>query len=114
MANIYHILKQSDWESAVAAGFYAPKSLEHEGFIHCSRSWQVPDVANALFSGQAGLVLLCIDTERVEAGIRNEDCFNSGETFPHIYGVLQVDAVTRTFDFPPDEDGTFLLPDGVS
>lgn len=110
MAHIYHIVKRSDWEVASGAGTYAPKSLEHEGFIHCSRQWQIQRVADDQFRGQTDLVLLCIDVDGVVPQIRNEDLYDVGERFPHIYGPLDVAAVKAVVAFPPAEDGSFPLP----
>ena len=111
MTRIYHITSRADWEAAQRAGVYHTASLESEGFIHCSRRDQVVAVADANFRGQTGLVLLAIDEARVKAEIRYEDCYDTGQAFPHIYGPLELAAVTRVFDFPPDADGRFALPD---
>jgi uncharacterized protein (DUF952 family) len=43
-----------------------------------------------------------------------EDCYDSGQAFPHIYGPLNVDAVVNVVDFPPGKDGFFSLPAGIS
>jgi uncharacterized protein (DUF952 family) len=105
---ILHISTRTDWEAAGA--FYAPASLESEGFIHCSTPEQILLPANAMFRGQEGLVLLCIDPARVTAEIVYEDCYESGQEFPHIYGRLNKEAVIKVVDFPPHRDGTFSLP----
>ncbi len=107
---IIHITTKIAWESARDEGFYRGDTLESEGFIHCSRIDQVLGVANDRFPGQEGLVLLCIDEARVGAEVRDEDCYATGEAFPHIYGPLNRDAVVWVVAFPPRADGTFTLP----
>ena len=66
--------------------------------------------ANEMFHGKHGLVLLVIDSAKVQADMVYEDCYASGQEFPHIYGPLNVDAVVSVVDFPPDDDGSFSLP----
>lgn len=113
MTTVYHITSRADWEAARRTGAYRTASLESEGFIHCSRRDQVIAVADANFRGQTGLALLAIDEARVTPEIRYEDCYASGQAFPHIYGPLDLDAVTQVIDFPPDAEGCFALPDAV-
>ena len=110
MANIFHITKREDWDRAKPDGIYKTASLASEGFIHCSRSDQVIQTANRLFAGQAGLVLLEINTDQVRAEIRNENCEGGPELFPHIYGALNPDSVVRVLSFEPGEDGNFVMP----
>ena len=110
MGIILHITSQATWEAARAAGSYQADTLATEGFIHCSTPAQVIGVANARFRGQAGLALLCIEETRVRAAVRYEDCDETGQQFPHIYGPLNLDAVTQALPFPPQADGTFTLP----
>ena len=104
---IFHITARADWDAAVDAGEYRAESLTSEGFIHCSLRRQVLLVANYIYQGRTGLVLLEIDPEAVSAEIRYE-----GETdlFPHIYGPLNPDAVMRVIQFPPQSDGQFAFP----
>jgi uncharacterized protein (DUF952 family) len=113
MIMILHIVKQSDWERAVASGVYRADSLEKEGFIHCSTPEQVLKPANERFFGQEGLSLLCIDPALVTAPIVYEDCYESGQAFPHIYGTLDIAAVTAVLPFPPGENGQFVLPEAL-
>ncbi len=107
---ILHITTQRQWAAAQQQGIYRGDTLESEGFIHCSLLGQVTRTASRYFTGQEGLLLLCIDEARVRAEIRHEDLYQAGETFPHIYGPLNLDAVTESLDFPPNADGTFTLP----
>lgn len=107
---ILHITTFSAWAQAKASGAYRAPSLEEEGFIHCSTPEQVVGVANSLYRGERGLILLVIDTATLSAPVRYEDCYETGQAFPHIYGPLNTDAVVRTLNFEPDDDGTFSLP----
>jgi uncharacterized protein (DUF952 family) len=80
-------------------GLYEADTLATEGFIHCSEPHQVVDTANVLFRGRPDLVLLVIDPTRLDAPLRYEA--SKRGTFPHIYGPLNVSAVTAVLDFPP-------------
>ena len=110
MATIFHITKREEWERAEPDGSYRTPTLASEGFIHCSGRDQVIRIANALFHGQAGLVLLEIDPRRVGAEIRYENCEGGQEVFPHIYGALNLDSVVRVLALEPGEDGSFAMP----
>jgi uncharacterized protein (DUF952 family) len=66
---IFHITQRIEWEEAVRAGEYRAASLNDQGFIHCSTPEQVVRVANFLFAGQRGLVLLCIDVGELDSKV---------------------------------------------
>jgi uncharacterized protein (DUF952 family) len=104
---IYHIVGEEEWEQAQRVGVYSPGSLEEDGFIHAGYKEQLLDVANILFAGEEGLVVLCIEPSRVTAPIR-EDLVES--LHPHFYGPLNIDAVVQVVALPPRPDGSFSLP----
>ena len=80
-----------------------------------SSFWARPvDTANRLFKGRSGLVLLCIDTTRVQPEIRYENLEGGANLFPHIYGALAPEAVVAVHDFPPRGDGCFKLPPALN
>jgi len=107
---ITHITSQENWKKAREKGNYINKSLEDEGFIHCSTLEQVPGVANALFKGVNGLVLLYINERKLESGVIYEDLYDTGIRFPHVYGPINLEAVERVRAFQPGPDGQFELP----
>jgi uncharacterized protein (DUF952 family) len=116
---IFHITERSSWAVAQAAGEYVAESLGTQGFIHGSTVGQVVETANLFYRGQDGLVLLCIDPSAVASVIKHEAATSGGHRadaglFPHIYGPLNLDAVTRVVDFPCRIDGGFDLPAGLS
>lgn len=109
MKIIYHITKHKDWEKAKALGIYQADSLKTEGFIHCSTSAQLVRTANKFFKNQTDLLLLFIDSDKVVSEIRYDEV-TENETFPHIYGALNLDAVFKVINFEADKNGLFELP----
>jgi uncharacterized protein (DUF952 family) len=106
---ILHICTEAAWQSAQEAGSYRAASLDTEGFIHCSTPAQVVGSANRYYAGQSDVVLLSIDAHNLTSELKYERA-NNGDTFPHIYGPLNTDAVTQVVPFPCNADGTFTLP----
>jgi uncharacterized protein (DUF952 family) len=111
---LFHITSAEEAGDAVRAGVYAPGAFEAEGFIHCSYSRQICDVANRLFSGRSDLVLLEIDRTQVTCRVVDENLEGGAQLFPHIYGRLQVGAVVKIHRFPCGDDGRFELPETVT
>jgi uncharacterized protein (DUF952 family) len=105
---IFHIASRKEWEDAQQSGSYAPESFQRDRFIHCSKQEQVLRVANNFYPSQHGLVLLVIDPARLEAELRWEPGTDAPtELFPHLYGPLNLGAVTRVLEFEPDAQGRF-------
>jgi uncharacterized protein (DUF952 family) len=108
------VTRQSDWHAAERNGAYnlstRDRTLEDVGFIHCSYAHQVAGVANAIYKGEHGLVLLVIDPDRLQAPLRPEPPATGAEAYPHIYGPLNVDAVVEVRSYEPAADGTFSPP----
>lgn len=113
MSLILHITRSDQWRQSQQTGFYRGDTLDSEGFIHCSRPEQVVWVANSFYRGQSSLVLLCIESEKVEAEIKYERV-EGGEAFPHVYGALNVDAIASVLPFEPGTDGCFTLPNQLA
>ncbi len=106
---ILHCLKQATWESYQDKKEYGKELVTRDGLIHCSsveNFWRVAPNFNHI---KEPLVLLCIDTTKVNAEIRWEDFDNCGRTYPHIYGVLNIDAIIEIVPFLKDEHEDFFL-----
>ena len=97
---LYHLIRQTDWQAALAAGTYRPESLEREGFIHLSLEHQWPRTRERYYAGVSDLMLLEIDPARITAPVQHEEG-EPGELFPHLYGELNLDAVIKTQCFLP-------------
>jgi uncharacterized protein (DUF952 family) len=96
---IFHITTREAWEQQKPSGAYRHGSLETEGFIHCSSEGQVEATWQRIFGGQSGLVILEINVDLLHSDLRYEEG-EPGEMFPHIYGSLNVTAVTSITDLP--------------
>jgi uncharacterized protein (DUF952 family) len=113
MPLIFHITSMPQWEQAQLAGVYQGDTLASEGFIHCSTLQQVEGVANRYFSGRTDLLLLCIASDQVQAEIKTEALVGD-EAYPHIYGPLNLDAITQVLPWAPQLDGNFALPVAIA
>lgn len=84
---------------------YEHPSLETEGFMHLCQPHQVSEVVNAFYPDATDLKLLVIDISLLKAELVYEsavddfsnDFFNT-ESFPHLYGALNVDAIIDVVD----------------
>ncbi|MFJ9375796.1 DUF952 domain-containing protein [Streptomyces sp. NPDC101455] len=97
---ILHITERALWDAARARGSYEwstrGRTLQEEGFIHCSTRTQLPRVAAFLYGSYDGpdeLVVLVVDPARLDAPLKYEAPEPGGEEFPHVYGAILVDAV---------------------
>ena len=103
---IYHLAEPAHWERAQACGSYTEstrgRTMEEEGFIHCSSAQQWPVVRRSYYGDLAGpLLLLEIDEARLpEPPVVEVGNPATGETFPHLYAALPVDAVVRVTELP--------------
>jgi uncharacterized protein (DUF952 family) len=93
MPFIYHITTKEEWRQAQEDGFYQSPTLTEEGFIHCSQENQVSGVLERYFSDKKDLVKLVIDTDKLNNKIIFEWSPSSQDTFPHIYGPINKEAV---------------------
>ncbi len=115
---IYHITSRPEWDQAREHGDYRAPSLETEGFIHCSTISQVLPVAEKYYSGHSGLLLLVIDETLLSSDLKWEPPSGGapppgvpeGDSFPHIYGPINLNAVIHAVDLESGPDGHHTLP----
>lgn len=89
---IFHICTNDSWKDQKDAREYRHESLEIESFIHCSKKDQIKGVLERYFEGVNDLIILTIDSNKVNSGIKYEKALN-GEYFPHIFGPINKDAI---------------------
>ena len=89
---VYHFVAREDWEKHEAQSFYEPPSLKEEGFIHCCLVKQLKHVLDNYFKGVKEIYIVKIhvaslDVEMLMEGDKND------VLFPHIYGIIDTDAI---------------------
>ena len=98
---IYHLTTLQEWEDAQDKGIYEPPSYQREGFIHCSTEEQLKEVIQKHFKHHENLVKLVIDPARLLSNVRYEKVDGQQQEFPHIYGPLNLEAVTQIIFLDP-------------
>ena len=111
MRRIYKISSASAWREAERQGVY-PGSADdiRDGFIHFSTASQVAETARKHFFGQTGLFLIAVDAGMLGDALRWEHSRND-ELFPHLYGELDLGAVTGVRDMHARSDGYHDIPE---
>lgn len=98
---LLHLAVPADWAAARETGVYRTstrgRTLDEEGFVHCSYPGQLEGVANRFYADLSEVVVLHIDPELLDAEIRVEPAAGRrDELFPHVYGPIPTSAVTAT------------------
>jgi uncharacterized protein (DUF952 family) len=108
---IYKICSASAWREAERQGVYRGSADDiRDGFIHFSSASQVAETAKKHFFGQTGLFLIEVDVDALGDALRWEASRND-ELFPHLYGELDLGAVTAVREMRARSDGTHDIPE---
>ena len=119
MTELFHITDRAAWEAAQPVQEYRWStrglSLDQQGFIHFSLAHQLRGVAEHLYGdaddpGAHDLVVLVVDSDRLEAPLRYEVPEAGAEPFPHLYGPLPTRAVSAVLAVSRDDAGRLVLP----
>jgi uncharacterized protein (DUF952 family) len=107
---IYKICPETLWRAAKFAGVFqgAPVDMQ-DGFIHFSTASQAIETAARHFAGQDNLLLLRVDTATLGDRLKWE-VSRGGALFPHLYGDLDLKAVTQVDALPRGADGNHVFP----
>ena len=99
MSTIIHITSKAEWEAAKTRGFYAAPALKEEGFIHCCNENQVEDILSKYYSDRKEIIGLKVETEKLTSQYIFEWSPSLEQTFPHVYGPINLDAVESVIDY---------------
>ena len=111
MRRIYKICSASAWREAERQGVYRGSAVDiRDGFIHFSLPSQLAETARKHFLGQTGLFLIEVDADALGDALRWEPS-RDDELFPHLYGELDLGAVTNVLDMHTRADGSHDIPE---
>ncbi len=111
MRRIYKICSASAWREAERQGVYRGSADDiRDGFIHFSLPSQLAETARKHFLGQTGLFLIEVDADALGDALRWEPS-RGDELFPHLYGELDLGAVTNVLDMHTRADGSHDIPE---
>ncbi len=111
---ILHCISKNKWNLIKSDEQYGKEQLDAFGFIHCSPIEYFWRVAPNFISVKEDLVLLCIDTKKVVPAIKWEDGDDCGREYPHVYGMLNLDAVIDVVPFNRNESSHFIMSSELS
>ena len=110
MPTVYKICPAALWREAQLAGLFRGSEVDlRDGFIHFSSAQQAVETAAKHFAGQPDLLLLYVDTAKLGDGLKWEPS-RGGALFPHLYGELDLAAVTKVDSLPLGPDGSHKFP----
>ena len=108
---IYKICPAPAWREAERQGRYDGSADDaRDGFIHFSTAAQLAGTARKHFHGQTGLVLIAVDASALGEALRWEPS-RDDDLFPHLYGPLDLGAVTAVKALPARADGGHDIPE---
>jgi uncharacterized protein (DUF952 family) len=99
---VYILASETDWQQALALGYWQTPSLATHGFIHAASHEQVPSVYAKHFSEQLSICLLKLDEASLVDYLHWDAHPETGELFPHIYCAIPLASVERVIAWPAD------------
>ena len=106
---ILHSANRKAFETEIKTGSYGSESLKRDGFIHCSDPDTYYLVAPNFRDDSAERAILLIDTGKLDSEVRWED--GGGLDFPHIYGLLNREAIIGVYEHLLSESGEWIPND---
>ena len=111
MRSIYKICPAPQWREAERQGTYHGSADDiRDGFIHFSTAAQLEGTLAKHYAGQSGLFLIAVDGDTLGDDLRWEPS-RGGDLFPHLYGALDLGAVTAVMDLRTRADGSHVIPE---
>lgn len=110
MPVIYHLARDAGWRAAEWSGTYTGTVEDRaDGFLHFSTAAQIAESAAKHRRGEAGIVLVAVDADRLGDALRWEPA-RGGALFPHLYGDLPLASVLWSKPLPLGGDGLHRFP----
>ncbi len=98
-STIFHIALNTDIEQYQSSGKYQCASLKSEGFIHCCDQNQLSGVVSRFYQNVDDVQLMLLDPDKLSSALIRENTVGGSELFPHVYGVINSEAVRDIVPF---------------
>jgi uncharacterized protein (DUF952 family) len=105
--NIYLLSSQAEYQQSLNEGTLTRDSLKSEGFIHATPRSQLTRLANKYYKDKVQPLILVVDKTLILPEVKWEPA--TGGLYPHIYGPLNMNAVTAIEEISLNENGSFCL-----
>ena len=105
--NIYLLSSHAEYQQSLDKGTLTRDSLSDEGFIHATPRSQLNRLANKYYKAKIQPLILVVDKALILPEVKWEPA--TGGLYPHIYGPLNMNAVTRIEEISLNKDGNFYL-----
>ncbi len=105
--NIYLLSSQAEYQQALDNGSLVRDSLQSEGFIHAAPRSQLNRIANKYYQDKVQPLILVVDKKLISPQVKWEPA--TGGLYPHIYGPLNINAVTQAEKISLADDGNFHI-----
>jgi uncharacterized protein (DUF952 family) len=106
---IYKICSKSEWQKFEEEGKFIGSNKDlKDGYIHFSGEDQVEGTLNKFYSNQKDLVLLKVDTLKLDHLLWEQA--SDGSMFPHLHSSLDLSNVVDEFEITLNDDGSHNLP----
>ncbi len=107
---IYKVCAEPLWREAESVGAFKGAAIDlQDGYIHFSTQEQLTETLRRHFTGQSDLLLIQVDAARLGERLKWEPS-RGGALFPHLYGDLDLAAVTAVEPLPLGPDGQHQVP----
>lgn len=111
---IYKILTPDQWDMFCRDRETAGSPLDlTDGYIHFSTPVQVGETLSKHFKGAGPLILAEIPASALSDQDVRWEAARNGALFPHLYGVLRHDSISRHWSLHPDTQGGYALPEQI-
>ena len=109
---IFKIFTPADWTAFQAEGRTSGSPLDRtDGFLHFSTAEQLAETLSLHFRDAGALILARVPLRALDGRDVRLETARGGTLFPHLYGVLDMQAVDRHWRLSSGADGSYELPD---
>jgi uncharacterized protein (DUF952 family) len=110
---IYKLFRHNEWGEAGKSGiFVGSPDDRRDGFIHLSAAHQVRTTYSKYFAAEDRPILAAISAADAGPNLKWETS-RGGDTFPHLYGALDLRLVRAVFEIVRDEAGNPVFPPDI-